>query len=367
VRTVVVSDLHLGTTTGRDLLRHPSARAALVGSTRGADHVVLLGDVLELREAPLAVALGDSEPFFRELGEAVGDARVTLVPGNHDHRLAASLIDARRLEGEGDTLGADGSEPAPPSGPLARIAGWLESAELRLAYPGLWLRPDVYATHGHYLDCHLAVPSLERLAIAVTERVIGWPAAGPRTPDDYEAAVQPLYDLTYSLAQGSQRGRRMLRSGRSAAAWEQLSGSDGRSRLGARIVSGLVVPGAVGALNRAGLGPLTADLSGPSLRRSGLVAMAAVASSLDFDAGHVLFGHTHRSGPWPRDDPSEWELAGGGRLVNTGSWMYEPAFLGRSPSDSPYWPGTVVVLEDGEPPRLERLLAELPFATRSGR
>jgi Calcineurin-like phosphoesterase superfamily domain len=360
VRTVVVSDVHLGTITGRDLMRHAGARAALAERLRDADHVVLLGDVLELREAPLATALGDSEPFFRELGEAAGGARVTLVPGNHDHRLAAPLVEARRLEAGGGGLSADSSAAVPAAGPLARIADWLGSADLQVAYPGVWIRPDVYATHGHYLDCHLAIPTLERLAIALTERVVGAPGTGDRTPDDYEAVVQPLYDLTYGLAQSSHRGRRLIGAGRSTAAWQRLAGSDGRRRLGARLASGLVVPGAVGMLNRAGLGPLTADLSGPSLRRSGLRAMAAVASSLGVDSAHVLFGHTHRSGPWPRDDPSEWELAGGGRLVNTGSWMYEPAFLGRSPSESPYWPGTVVVVEDDEPPRLERLLETLP-------
>ena len=36
----------------------------------------------------------------------------------------------------------------------------IQSAEL--AYPGVWLRPDVYATHGHYVDLHITVPSFER-------------------------------------------------------------------------------------------------------------------------------------------------------------------------------------------------------------
>ena len=30
--------------------------------------------------------------------------------------------------------------------------------------PGLWPADGVYATHGHYLDRHLTVPSFERLA-----------------------------------------------------------------------------------------------------------------------------------------------------------------------------------------------------------
>ncbi len=53
------------------------------------------------------------------------------------------------------------------------------------AYPGLWVREDVYATHGHYLDCHLTIPTLERLGIGAMGRVMRRPAArvrvGPRT------------------------------------------------------------------------------------------------------------------------------------------------------------------------------------------
>ena len=32
---------------------------------------------------------------------------------------------------------------------------------MSVAYPGLRLRPDVYATHGHYLDLPLTVPRIE--------------------------------------------------------------------------------------------------------------------------------------------------------------------------------------------------------------
>ena len=76
--------------------------------------------------------------------------------------------------------------------------------------------------------------------------------------------------------------------------------------------------------------------------------------NLGIDARWVLFGHTHRTGPRERDDPSEW-----GVLMNTGSWVHEDAFLGGSGSDSPYWPGSAVELESdpAHPPRLVRLLA----------
>jgi hypothetical protein len=73
----------------------------------------------------------------------------------------------------------------------------------------------------------------------------------------------------------------------------------------------------------------------------------------------VLLGHTHRSGPWPGDDAAEWRTPAGTRLINTGSWVYQPHFLSAEPNGSPYWPGTAVVLDDDTaPPRLIRLLGE---------
>ena len=335
-------------------MRHQSARAALFERIGGADRVVLLGDVLELRETPIADVLGEAEAFFRELREAAGGGRVTLVAGNHDHQLAASVLDP------GASGLARSAAPA-ASGPTARIAEWLGKTTLELAYPGVWLRPDVYAMHGHYLDCHAAIPALERLAVAATERATGGPPPGPRGIADYEAATEPLYALLYSLAQASRRRRSFLGAGgRSARAWVRLAGRDGRRDLRSRVAASVLIPVAVAALNRAGFGPLTSDLSGPSLRRSSLRAMAEVVAGLGIHAAHVVFGHTHRPGPLPGDEDWEWRLPGGGQLINTGSWLHEPAFLGSSPRKSPYWPGTCVVVEDDEPPRVERLLDELP-------
>src|SRR4051794_40159656 len=116
MRAVVVSDLHLGTNGGSDLVRSPgAARDALLERVRGADHLILLGDLLELREAPIADVMSRSEPFIRALGEAAGHARVTIVPGNHDHRLAAPLIEERRLEGGGGSFPIDRSAAPPPT------------------------------------------------------------------------------------------------------------------------------------------------------------------------------------------------------------------------------------------------------------
>ena len=81
----------------------------------------------------------------------------------------------------------------------------------------------------------------------------------------------------------------------------------------------------------------------------------------------VVFGHSHRPGPLPVDDADEWRTAAGGRLHNTGSWVFQPHFVGERAEDSPYWPGTGVLVEDSGPPRLVRLLDGLDRADLSPR
>jgi hypothetical protein len=361
VTTAVLSDLHVGAVTKRSIATAPRSLAAMRERLAGIDHLVLLGDVLELREAPLRDVLAASEPLVRALGEAIGDGRVTIVPGNHDHQLAAPLLERRQLGGR--PLALDGEAAPPSGGPLALVADWLAPAELRLAYPGVWLRPGTLATHGHYLDLHNTVPTIECLAVSAIERALGGAPAGGRTPDDYEAALAPLYSLAFTVAQ-SARGPRRLSGGASAAVWRRTGGADGRPTLAGRLLAGAAIPAAVAALNRAGLGPFRPDLSGAALRRSGLRAMADAAAALGAGDAQVIFGHTHRSGPWPGDDDAEWATAGGGRLVNTGSWVADESFAPSGRDPNPYTPGTCVFLEDDAPPRLERLLAPLP-ATRT--
>jgi hypothetical protein len=357
--TAVISDLHLGKAAGHDLARRRSVRDRLVERVASADRLVLLGDTIELREAPIADALTAARPFFQELGGAFAGKRVTLACGNHDHQLARQWLTAHAADPDAPPLGAENVVPPPADGPLARIAEWLRPAELELAYPGVHLRDDVYATHGHYLDLHNTVPTIEVLAIGLAQRIArhGPPDRTPASPADYEAALGPVYDLAYALAQSSRNGGHLVGGGRSARMWLRVTGASGtpRARAEAAIARGGIRL-AVAALNRAGLGPLSHELSAVELRRAGLRSMAAVAAALDVDDGHVVFGHTHRSGPWPQDDRAVWTLPRGGRLTNTGSWMHEPAFVGDSPAQSPYFPGVVVWVDDQGDPRLERVL-----------
>jgi predicted phosphodiesterase len=355
MRTAVVSDLHLGGLAGADVARVGHARQALVDAVSGADRVVLLGDVVELRERPLADSLEVARPLFEELGSALAGRPVVLVPGNHDHAFAEPWLARLRLDGRG--LPTEAEWPVQhEEGAAGRIAGWMPDVELSLAYPGVRLRDDVYATHGHYLDLHLTIPRLESIAASAMARVTGR-GKSPESAADYEVILAPLYGFYSGLAQGASpaslsRGGRLSRN-----VWRRVSGN-GPPALGRFLLGRVTIPGAVAALNGLGLGPFRATLTGEELRRAGLLAMARVAEVLAPGAEHVIFGHTHRPGPLPGDEQAEWTTLSGTRLWNTGSWLYEGAFV-TTGRQSPYWPGTVLTLEDSGPPRIENVLREL--------
>ena len=120
---------------------------------------------------------------------------------------------------------------------------------------------------------------------------------------------------------------------------------------------------AVAALNLTGFGPLQSSLSPAALRRGYLTGFRAMIERLAIRASYVIVGHSHRSGPWPTDDLTEWTAANGARIVNTGSWTYQPHFLTPNPIDSPYFPGTAVIVDDDGPPELVRLLTPSQIAT----
>jgi calcineurin-like phosphoesterase family protein len=353
VRTLVISDLHLGSRNGVDVLRRPTPRAALLEALEGVDRLVLLGDLLELRHGPLHDALEVARPVLRAIGERLGSNRpAVLVPGNHDSRLIGAWLEWRSRGGAVPLGLEEHAGPTASTGTRA-IADALAPASLDVAYPGIWLRDDVYATHGHYLDRHVTIPGFERLASGVLGRLLSAPADRAASPDDYELVLAPMYAFLDAVAERVADGRAAAPGNASARAWSRLSGHGPRQWHG-RLLAG-AFPLGIGALNRIGIGPLKADLSGPELRRAGLRAMGEVVARLRIEARHVIFGHTHRSGPLSDDDLNEWRLAGGARLLNTGCWVYESMYLDRH-WGSPYWPGGAAVIDDDQAPRFVRLL-----------
>lgn len=364
MRTVVASDLHIGLANDADLLRRPSFRERLTSFVAGAERLVLLGDVLELRDRPLPQVLELARPVFADLGRAVGDGEIVVVAGNHDHHVVEAWLE-RRLLDSAQPLGLE--QLTEPEGALEIIAEAVAPARLRVGYPGLWLADGVYAMHGHFLDRHLTLPTFERLGVAMVERVLGVPPGGdplappggeePVTAAEYERSQTPVYALLFALAQGASQAGRGNPAVRSVRIFQAMGGGDSRAaRVRGWLLGAVAVPSAVGLANRLGLGPVSADLSAGAITRAGLTAMREVANRLQIDARWLIFGHTHRRGPRPEE--AEWLLGRGGRMLNTGSWVHSPSLLGPTAAASDWWPGTVAVVEDGEP-RLEHLLDDL--------
>ncbi len=89
----MISDLHIGAESRTDLLRREDLRARLLDAVRDADRLVILGDGLELREAPHRDATEVARDLF-------GEHRVRLHP-----RLDDAIEQAVTLAETGGSLG----------------------------------------------------------------------------------------------------------------------------------------------------------------------------------------------------------------------------------------------------------------------
>ncbi len=347
VRTLVISDLHLGSFLERDVARRPAALAILEDAVASADRLVLLGDTLELLEGRPQRAAAAARPVLRRLGAALGSGgEVVVVAGNHDHALVRPWLAARLAAGR--PLRPATQLPRSASPALAELAGWLAPARVEVRYPGVWLGDGVYATHGHYSD---------RLLGAALRGRLGDPAtAGRARVEDFERA--PGADaggLEETLAT-------ILPDGVGDGLGEAL-GSARRTLLGGvPLLASL--PGARGVAAAAAL-----VMEQGVHRRGSIPAMAEVVRRLRLPAEHVLFGHIHRRGPLAEDPEGVWQPLGdaGPRLHNSGSWVWDSALIGPAGRVRPYRPGGAILLDGGAPPEVLDLLSGVPDRVLRGR
>jgi hypothetical protein len=338
MRTLVVSDFHLGARLRRDVLRGGEALEALLGALDGVDRLVLLGDVVELLEHRPARAMEVAEPILRAIGGRLGsDREVIVVPGNHDNELIEPWLRAY-----GVPPAVDAELPHDASALLAGVCSWLGPANVRVRYPGVWLGDRVWATHGHYLDRHL----LPENAFGLARGLLGRLPRDGAAPVEYEQAGGPSLTRIEALL----------------TRWlpRPLAGLVDDF---AELLRAATMPRMRGVPRRLlwrRLSPLTARLLGAQMRRAAVPALGRVVHRLGVDADWVVFGHVHRSGPLPGDDLREWLGPGGSpRIVNSGSWVYEPLLVHHATPPHPYWPGGAVVLEDVAEPRAVGLLDHL--------
>ncbi|MCW2953908.1 MAG: hypothetical protein JWQ48_3078 [Conexibacter sp.] len=369
MRTLVISDLHLGAWTGDDLLAYDWARELLRPELERADELVLLGDMLDLLFSTMEHAFERADGLMGLLAETLAGKRVVWLAGNHDHhilvRRLAALVELRIATGKPDAELLD--ELSERFYFEAFMRRRLPDTELVISYPTHRVG-EVLLSHGHYLDGEVRGSLPNRLLQGGF-----WRIAGGRTPnptiEDYEASMVPLTELLFVEAQ--------LPKG---AAAEQRIQADVR-RLG-QIVAAITAPErelarAGRALLRRARGarplpvpagdfPLGSAIAPGSPAMPALRAFARVCRNLGWsrEATSLVFAHTHQplAGVRPDDDAGAGG-AGDARYWNTGSWIYEPpadsvaeyvAYLDHS------WPGSAIVIdseEQGGAPQLLELLA----------
>jgi len=305
--------------------------ARLLDALDGIDRLVLLGDTVELMEGRSQHAMNVAEPVLRAIGRRLGAGReLILVPGNHDAPLVRSWVRRHREGLEVQTSVETTATPA-----LARIAGWLLPAQVQVRYPGVWLAPGVWATHGHYLNRHLVPES----TYGVLRGLFGGLPWSGASPGDYEQGGRP------SLVGAARLLPRPV-----ATLLQDMSD----------LARASTMPLARRQLLHRRIAPLTSAVLGQQMQRASIPALAHVVRQLGVEADWVVFGHVHRLGPMPGDDLQQWRGPGGRpRVVNTGAWLYEPLLVDRATPPHPYWPGGAVRLEDGRDPQAIGLLDDL--------
>jgi UDP-2,3-diacylglucosamine pyrophosphatase LpxH len=395
--TACISDLHLGSWQLNDLLRYPFFINRLTNALEGVDEVVLLGDILELRFQRMDEALRVARPFFSALGETLRrrshfrrPARVVYVAGNHDHHFALQLIEREQEatieRGNGRVYRFSGQVGVPPDMFLLRALREMLGPHITVEFAYSYARLETQtgpalALHGHYLDLHLASPG-ERLLALLQQAVTAYQLdALPPGFDLYESVLRPQFELLYWIGQ-SPAGAQVQ-----SDLWRRLRGDTrqiprnvvGRvKRIAARRALRAAEALAGAAAHQLTERVLKGDVSLVSPARAadveeGIAALMASLSALQPELfamerwqtppAHVIFGHTHRAGPLASlDAPHRWRATWAGRPVelwNCGSWLYDSE---RALTEEYYrtrWPGTVVLIPDGEPPRVQSLLKDL--------
>ena len=310
---------------------------------------MLLGDALELRQGPLREALAAARPFFAEAGAALGaDGEIVLVPGNHDHALVAPWLERRHRDGAPPPLGLAETAAWAPSDAVAALAEAAAPARLTLAYPGVWLRDDVYAMHGHYLDRHITVPTLERLSAGAMGRIVGALPERRRDARTTTSARSRRYTPGRPRSRSTPTTTTTGTHGVSVRAWRMLSGNGHRPLRRRALVA--LFPLTIAAVNRAGLGPVRADISGAELGARGRARDGRGGRpARDRRRARAVRPHAPRR-PAPRRRPGRVDDARAACACTTAAAGSTSGSSSRpTPYESPYWPGTAIRVDASRP------------------
>ena len=226
--------------------------------------------------------------------------------------------------------------------------------------------------HGHYVDCHLTVPTLR----APRRRADGAPGRRPCARRSHarrlRGAARADLRLDARARPAPARGRDGARAARRSPPASGSASTATRRRTRR--------PGEVGRRRRAGArrgrrsptepgsGRFGSELTGRELRRAGLRGDGRgrrAACEIDA-AARDLRPHPPARARCPTTSSPSGRRRPARGWSTPARWVYQPHFLGETPAVSPYWPGTAVRVEDEGPPEILRLLERFGHAS-SGR
>ncbi len=369
MKALVISDMHFGAWTGRDILREPESLALLAAQLDDVDEVIILGDLFDLLFGRMEDAFRSAEPLLAMLREKLAGKRVVFLAGNHDFHVVLREREAiRETELAGEEPGPELEERVRNGLYFRRfLKGRLEGVDVQFRYP-TYTFGKVLCTHGHYLDPHA------RDHGSRGDRLLGrllWSIAlgggfRPETVQQYDAVSALLTEELYTLAQlphGTEAQRKVYAAAqrlattirRIEAPLESMSRVARRTRrgeAGPEIDRRPVQDGMPASYSLRHIRPTDP-------REKAVNAFAQVVRNLGWDreTDQIVFAHTHQP-------LAGCELPGTrARVWNSGSWIYEPDLSSKGAYERYLryaWPGSAILIDtDGAEPQLLELRAHL--------
>ena len=208
--------------------------------------MVLLGDIVELRDRPIGDALDAAGPFFDALGEAAAGAEIFYAPGNHDHHLFSSWRESQRLSAGGEPMGLEQIAPV-DSGPIGEFAETPGKGVMCACVPGALGSPTASTRPTGAVSNWRAsaVRPSSGSGSGQSSAVIGGLSANDRAADkDSGGVLAPLYAFLFSLAQSG--GAAATGPGPSARVWSALAGGQsGFEKVKGMLLGSVSLPGAI--------------------------------------------------------------------------------------------------------------------------
>lgn len=293
--------------------------------------IILLGDIWELWSANFQAAREASELFLSQLGQLPFE-RMIFLPGNHDHHLLVQhqLVEQiMALRGDREIEVPAYTQRSFNDSYLARLFPPDVGPRFTVSYP------DHFATvadrqiifhHGHHAGVLQGRSVFSSGPLFILRRLENIGLADI-SRSDLELASTIIFEFMYAASLGEQTRTKLNRF------WDNFLRAK-RILMAAQFV--LLAPLRL-FLNRTTRGTTSQDVERFAGAIERLLAMMAAERHAPVPCDAYIFGHTHRAGIVRHSHP---DRARPMLLVNSGSWLHEPAKRNRASE------GTFLIIDE---------------------